>query len=287
MGARYYAIRRFMPYQGVIQVVDTGLGQAYSTDGERWKMRLAPALNVHWRHPYAPRDLPPQPPTEQEAYRELAAAVDARPPLPFPLEDRVELWLLAKDTLKPLALVKTRRRLEEIDMPTDPGWMPCLRSEQGFRSPALEAEQARAHPQAQHPRARDVLERQVNRAARPYPVLQWFERQPDGRGIGHQGLRVDKGLLGRELAAEDFPELLVAEEWPDALEAALVRDYHRWLAPALLAHGGLSAERRRWLEQAAFEQPEQVARHHHMYPEVLDEEGLQVALVSARLMESR
>jgi len=96
---------------------------------------------------------------------------------------------------------------------------------------------------------------------------------------------VAEALEGRRLAAREFPELLVREAWEDALVTTLVREYHDYHAPLLLAHQGLRAATRRRLEQVAFRQhPERVEKHHAMYPEVLDPEGLQVALVSARLI---
>ncbi|WJW75475.1 hypothetical protein QVG61_13445 [Thiohalobacter sp. IOR34] len=266
MPARYHAIRRFCPYQGVIQIVDCGTAQAYSTDGQHWRIRV--------RRPGAAGDA-------------LLEALEQRPPLPFPLADRIELWLLDHSRRQPLALVKSRCNLREMDAVSDPLWRPFLVSQQGFRCQALEEDAQRTPPGARPPRAQDVLERRVNRAARPLPVLQWFERLEDGSGIGHDGLRVDDSLYGRELPAAAFPPLLVREDWEDPLSCALVQDYHAWQAPLLLAHQNLDRDTRQRLETAACQRPEALAANYHMYPEVLDGEALQVALVSARLMQSR
>ncbi len=281
--AGYYAIRRFCPYQGVIQVVDVGEARAYSLDGRHWQVRMRTASGRYrWRGSVS-TDTPPDP---ARSGRELLSAIRAAPPLPFPLADRFELWLLDRETRRPLALVKTRCERAETEEPVrESTWEPFLMSQNDFRSQALEASRRNVDPRARLPRAQDVLAREVNLAARPLPVLQWFERHPDGSGTGLGGLRVDASLSGRRLAAEDFPELLVRREWADPLVEAMVREYHEYHAPLLLAHQGLSSATRRWLESVAFgARPEQVEKHHAMYPEVLDPEGLKVALVSARLI---
>lgn len=277
MQAAYYALRRFSPYQGVIQVVDVGAARAYSTDGRHWTVRLqSPNHRVAGD-------------TDAVTADHLMCALNERPHLPFPQQDQIELWLLDKTTLLPLALIKTRRRLDEIDAVENPSWQPFLTTASGFRCAALEEAlmgRRRAAPGITPPRAQDVLERQVNLAARPLPVLQWFQRLPDGSGIGHDGLRVDDRLRARHLPREAFPELLVADRWPDPAAQALVDAYHAWHAPALLAHQNLSDTTRRWLEAAACRNPAKLLDNHAMFPEVLDNDAMQVALVSAKLIRA-
>lgn len=274
MPVAYYALRRFCPYQGMIQVVDVGAARAYSTDGRHWTVRL--------QNPADTRRADVQDATADD----LMQALNDRPPLPFPQQDRVELWLLDKRTRLPLALVKTRRAVADIDEVKDPSWRPFL-TNSGFHCAALvDAHAARRPSESQPPRAQDVLERQVNLAARPLPVLQWFERLPDGSGIGHDGLRVDDTLRNRQLPREAFPELLVADRWEDATERELVRDYHAWHAPLLLAHQNLSRATRRWLETAAQRHPARLLDNYAMFPEVLDRDAMQVALVSAKLIQA-
>ncbi|MBZ0070770.1 MAG: hypothetical protein WCY26_00530 [Thiohalobacteraceae bacterium] len=277
MQARYYALRRFSPYQGMIQVVDAGRARAYSTDGRHWTVRLQGAD----QHAASGGD--------DAAADQLMRALNERPRLPFPQQDPIELWLLDKATLLPLALLKTRRRLEEIDAVKTPAWQPFLTTTSGFQCAALETTfTTRRHAPAGSapPRAQDVLERQVNLVARPRPVLQWFQRLPDGSGIGHDGLRVDSLLRARHLPREAFPELLVADRWPDSTAQALVDSYHAWHAPALLAHQNLSHATRRWLEAAACRNPARLLDNHAMFPEVLDRDAMQVALVSAKLLRA-
>ena len=279
MQAAYYALRRFCPYQGVIQVVDVGGARAYSTDGRHWTVRL--------QSPNARGLAGEQADASQTTADDLMKALNDRPPLPFPQQDRVELWLLDKQTHLPLALVKTRRSIDEIDAVKDPSWRPFLSTTTGFQCAALATgAPRRASGPITPARAQDVLERQVNLAARPLPRLQWFQRLDNGSGLGHSGMRVDEHLLGRHLPAEAFPELLVSAAWEDPTTHALVQDYHAWHAPLLLAHQNLSRATRDWLEQAAHRCPAKLLDNYAMFPEVLDKDAMQVALVSAKLIQA-
>ena len=284
--AQYYSIRRFCPYQGVIQVVDVGHARAYSTDGRHWQVRVQNAAGrLRWHATDCDAgDLA----SRETNADQLMQALNERPPIPFPLADRFELWLLHHESRLPLAIFKSRvsREEAELDRITNPTWQPFLMSSTGFHSPALEATRSNADARARHPRAQDVLERQVNLAGRPLPVLQWFERLDDGSGLGHGGMRVEDEMRGRHLPAEAFPELLVDPEWQQELERALVREYHEWNAPFLLAHQHLSEATRRWLEQAARQRPEPLLDNYPMYPRVLDAEAMQVTLVSAKLIKA-
>lgn len=279
MRAAYYALRRFSPYQGMIQVVDVGSARAYSTDGRHWTVRLQSTSAG-----FGANDADNEPAATAD---DLMKALNERPRLPFPQQDRIELWLLEKATGLPLALVKTRRNLDEIDAVKEPSWRPFLTTDSGFVCDSLESgQQARAGARTFAVRAQDVLEREVNLAARPLPALQWFQRLDEGNGIGWDGLRVEPHWTGRRLPRDAFPELLVADNWDDELIRDLVCDYHAWHAPLLLAHQNLSRGTRRWLEDAARRRPLRLLDNYAMFPEVLDEDAMQVALVSAKLMQS-
>lgn len=279
MRAAYYALRRFTPYQGVVQVVDVGNARAYSTDGRHWTVRLQ-GINAG----FGATDANCEPAATAD---DLMKALNGRPPLPFPQQDRVELWLLQKATGLPLALIKTRRSLDEIDAVKEPSWRPFLTTDSGFVCDSLGSQQpVQPDNRAFVVRAQDVLEREVNLAARPLPALQWFQRLDDGSGIGWDGLRVEQHWMGRRLPSDAFPELLVSDVWDDDLMRTLVRDYHAWHAPLLLAHQNLSPGTRRWLERAAQRRPLRLLDNYAMFPEVLDQDAMQVALVSAKLMQS-
>lgn len=272
---QYYALRRFCPYQGVVQVVEVGNARAYSEDGQHWTVRIERSYTRYDAGNELDEDTP------VATASDLQEAINNHPGIPFPLEDRVELWLLHKETHRPMALIKSRRNLQDADTVTDPSWHPFLGSDHKFYSPTLDEKRKQTRSTA---RAQDVLEREVNMAARPLPELQWFVRSTSGAGVGHSGLRIDASLQGRELAATDFPELLVSADWEDPTTRALVHEYHEWHAPLLLAHQRISDATRAWLETAARRRPDVILKHYPMYPQVLDEEAMQVSLVAGRLM---
>jgi hypothetical protein len=133
---------------------------------------------------------------------------------------------------------------------------------------------------------RDQLESQINVASRPMPAAQWFERLDDGCGRGIDGLRLRDDEPGRILSADDFPELLISENWDDAIHAGLVADYHDWYAAPLLAHQNISAKTRQRLERAACKRPTSLLSNYPLIPEVIDRDAMDVALVSAKLMNA-
>lgn len=258
----YYSVRRLNPYMGVIQVIDVGFARAYSTDGEHWRIR---SLSEEERERAGDDHLLTAP---SEGSAELQQALRWRPPLPFPSGDRYELWLLHRDTGMPLALLRSERWLHNTRVECAPTWRPLFAADRGLSSGG------------------EDLERLIDFASRPKPAAQWFERQPEGERSGLGGLRVPENLLGRTLPAAAFPELLCEERWSEPGERAQVEAFHEWNAARLLAHQDLSATTRARLERAAFQRPETLLEHFRMFPQVLDHEAMQVALVAARLVHS-
>lgn len=283
MSAQYYSQRQLCPYRGMLHVIDVGHALAYTLDGEQWRARLRSREGLWpvggWLDAalvFSPADS-----------AALMEAVDRRPPLPFPQADRVELWLLNKTTGRPLALLQTRRTASAADPPADAVWWPFLLGDMDFQAECLRAHD-RARPSRAWPVAhRDVLARQVNAAARPYPRAQWFVRTRDGGGRGLDGLRLPAAFCGRTLGKEAFPELLVDEDWSGPTERALVREYHDWHAAALLTHLDLKRATRERLEAAACRRPEKLLEVFRLIPEFVDRTRLEIALVKARLMLTR
>ena len=216
----------------------------------------------------------------------LLEALKKQPPVPFPIRDRFELWLLNNNTRKPLALLRTCYKALDMERVNDPHWRPFLMTDTQFVSPTLETvekEKARRGWPIPH---RDQLESQVNVASRPMPAAQWFERRSDGSGTGNQGLRISKEEIGRTLDTEDFPELLISENREDDTKSGLVADYHDWYAASLLVHQNLSRTTRERLEQAACMRPQALLASYPLIPDIIDQEAVEVALVSARLMNA-
>ncbi len=282
MPIRTYARRRVNPYRGVEQVIDLGEASAHSFDGLTWHLRAEDAQGLMrpvgvWVEGEGVK-------AGQRIPAELLAALTQRPPLPFPLADRMELWLLDKEQGLPLALLASELPSRFRPEPIDPHWQPFVLSYTGFHSETLaQQEQGATRKTSPHSDHRDWLARAVNGAARPYPAAQWFLRRPDGSGEGRGGLRLAASWRERTLSAEAFPELLLRSAGNNLLEQSVIRDYHNWLAPLLLLLPDLSEATRDWLEAAACRQPAWLARVHRLLPRVLDRARVNAALVAARL----
>lgn len=279
MPLRTYARRRLNPYRGVVQVIDLGEATAHSYDGLTWHLRAEDGQG--FTRPVGIWLAGEGVKAGQRIPGELLDVLERHPPLPFPLADRMELWLLDKAQGLPLALLASELPSRFRPEPIDPQWQPFALSYTGFRSEALaQQEQAGARLGRQH---RDWLANVINGAARPYPSAQWFLRRADGSGEGRSGLRLAASWRERILSAEAFPELLVRCAGNNLLEQSVIKDYHNWLAPLLLLLPDLSEATREWLEQAACRQPAGLARIHRLLPRVMDRARLNAALVAARI----
>ena len=281
----YYGVRRLGPYLGVIQVIDVGDACAYSTNGQTWRIRQQTASGqLRWGvTQVSDGNLDDVRIVNAD---NLVEALKNLPSVPFPIRDRFELWLLDNKSRKPLALLKTCYKAFDMEPVTDPHWRPFLMTDTGFVSPTLarvEKEKTQRGWPIPH---RDQLESQVNVASRPMPAAQWFERRRDGSGTGKQGLRLRQEEIGRRLDEVDFPELLISENWEDETKSGLVADYHDWYAASLLVHQNLSRMTRTRLEQAACRRPQALLSSYPLIPEIIDREAVDVALVSARLMNA-
>lgn len=281
-GAAYYALRRLNPYRGVVEVVDVGDAEARSLDGVTWHLR---ADDGHgWVRPVGVWVVGEGVKAGvAHRYPALLAALAAMPPLPFPLADAVELWLLDKLTGMPLALLDAQRPDVHRHAPAELEWIPFALRYRGFQSATLAEREAGTRHGLRH---RDFLQRIVNLRARPYAAAQWFRRLPDGGGEGLTGYRLGPGWQGRSLIRAAFPELLVSSEWNSLLEKSVIADYHAWLAPFLLCWPGLSDATRAGLEAAAMRRPHWLAQVHRLLPEVRDRDGINAALVAARLEQA-
>lgn len=274
MAARYYATRRLNPFRGVIQSIEVEDAQADSFDGLTWHLRADDGFG--WVRPVGIW-------VEGEGlragvgarYPQLVEALERHPPLPFPLVDSVELWLLDGRTDQPLALLDSSVPSRYAAGHHEARWLPFVKSYTGYRSPVLAA--------LGHSDPKETLTSLVNEAARPHARAQWFRRLADGSGEGLDATHPDRAFSGHHLEASTFPELLVREAGNNQLEQSAISDYHAWVSPLLLLLPALSDARRRRLERDARARPRWLLRAHRLLPKVLDPEGLNAALVAARL----
>jgi hypothetical protein len=281
MTPRYYSQRQLSPYRGMLHVVDVGHALAYTVDGENWRARLRSREGRLWpvggwmdeAHRFSPADS-----------AALMEAVNRRPPLPFPQADRIELWLLDGKRGSPLALLQTRiAPAAANETPSDPVWRPFVAGDADFQADCLhDTGPGAAARSLSH---RDVLARYVNDAAQPRPTGRWFVRNANGNAEVLAGRRAPRA--GTVLPKEAFPEMLVCERWSDPTARALVEEYHDWHAAALLTHLDLTPATRRRLEQAACRRPDKLLEVFRLIPHFIDRARLEVALVQARLMQSR
>lgn len=273
---RYYSLRRLSPYQGTVQVVERPGFRAMSADGITWTVQMPNegsrfATHALWRTDGSGTLV------EDEHTLASIEALRAHPPFPFPLADRLELWLLDEKELLPLAIIAST--LPRATPPRAPhaAWQASLKGDTRFVAASF-AGLGVSVDDASHA---ELLERRVAETAGPTPRAQWFLRAGDGSGLGLVGLHLDAALEGRRLSFAQFPELLLREHWDNRADSYLVRDYHDWLAPKLLTHGNLTRPTRDRLERAACRQAELLYGMRHLLPDVVNDDLLQVAMVEA------
>jgi hypothetical protein len=291
-GVECYAQRLLNPYRGVVHILRYQSAEAVTTDGMHWDIYVAndELLRGLPRHkkiqtsdirygswsPDKGLKRGPLYPSEDfkrmEAQGAIAfeALLKLHQRLPFPLLDYLELWLLDQVGL-PLVLLNSV--LNETEMEQNPTlhWRAGHVAQERFAS-SVESQ----------PNAADRLTGYIAEQAGNPPVAQWFERQPDGSGIGLTGHHLPISYQGRDLGLEAFPAALISPGLGDDSQRRLVEDYLAWQAPCLLM---LPLERtaRQELELLARNQPFEVLKHHRLYPEVADEAQINAARVEATL----
>jgi hypothetical protein len=279
----YFSVRLLNPYSGVLQVVDLGDSQAESRDGLVWHLKsktgdgpMRQAGIWHEDRGLIAGDV--------QRLQALVEALEGRPELPFTFRDSWECWLLDQTQGRPLALLACDCWEPDAGLPRDLEWHPFVPSYRGFSSLLLvERDALTPYASLDH---REVLSRLVNRAARPQPRAQWFQRDPQGGGEGLANRKLPHEWRYRRLSADGFPELLVHEDWNSRLENSVIGDYHAHLSPLLLLWPRLSDATRSRLELLACERPRWLARIHRLLAVQLHPEQLCAALVAAKLSQA-
>lgn len=298
--AQCYSQRLVNPFRGILSVVETEDADAVSSDGVHW------ALYIHGETEdvrmsdgslrdvvlpdikfgdWSARDGLKRSPVRNVADLDrldaigshlLEAVKRAASDIPFPLRDQDELWLLDRDD-RPLALLCVAVNEGERETPQNLSWRPGEIAKARFVSDheLVNADAGRC--------AGLVVEDLINAACGARPRAQWFWRSSDGSGVGQDGVAIDSAIMGRTLAASEFPPLLLGTAWAAPRERALIEEFLDWQAPWLLQLQHLSRDARARLEQLAARRPGEVAKCHRLYPEVIDADRLTAARVEAQL----
>ena len=292
-GVVCYAQRLLNPYRGVVHVLRFQSAEAVTTDGVHWDLYVAndellKGLPRHkkiqtsdirygsWSPDNGLKRGPLYPSEDfkrMEAQGAIAfeALLKLHQRLPFQLRDYLELWLLDPIGL-PLVLLSSVLNESEMEHSPTLQWRAGHVAQAHFVSPADDQPHAAA----------DRLTGYITEQAGTPPVAQWFERQPDGSGIGLTGFNLPISYQGRDLSLEAFPAALISPGLGADCQRRLVEDYKAWLAPCLLMLP-LEQAARKDLETLARNRPFEVLKHHRLYPEVADEAQINAARVEAAL----
>lgn len=270
-----FARRIMAPFQGVLQVIRVGAGEAESTDGRHWILYAAhPDILAHsglsevrfgtWSLKHGLRramvrgtaagDL-----VEQIGQPLIGALEAFSSQTPFPLKDRLEYWLLDADSAEPVVLVDSLLDDEAIPPAELPRWLPGQAARTEFAALG-ELEQ--------------MLDHRVGRR----PQASWFRRDAQGGGQGPDGSRFPPA---------HFPRFMLTRRWPRRRQRRLAEAFIDWWAPALLQLHHLDDAERERLETAAARRAATLARLFRLYPKTLDKRLIKVARVQARLQASQ
>ena len=282
-----YAFRRFNPFLGVMQVIETEGGRAHSTNGIVWDIEVIAEQPGGWgslnkgrtniafyryglwsledglvSRPLAPH-LENDPLSEQCNF--LIESIKQRlGDLPFKLKDTEELWLLDEKNMKPLVLLASIIPGKQRPSPEPKYWTSHIGAE-GVPS------------QYKFPEAKHLIT-QVEKAAGFNIQKHWINRQPDSCAM----YDINEKLI----ADSEFPPFLISEHWPDEEQSIRARNYIHWIAPSLLTLQKLSKEQRIRLEENLSVQAISIEHHKELFIEIINNKLLNSALVQCRLQKS-
>lgn len=202
--------------------------------------------------------------------------------LPFAPMDHHELWLLDPLGLPFALIASTTGQPFDARIQPEP-WSATARSDHSFHSHRLLARgiPVRKGDDPRHHASR--LERRVRDTAGHPARLGWVARGPDGSGSAAGSGGAGGADVPRAIEAKDFPPLLPREDWPEAADRDLIRDYLDWCAPYLLTLPGLRDAQRNRLEYAAKDRALEVDALHRLYPKILNPGLLKAIRVEARM----
>ena len=285
-----YAQRLLNPFRGVINVIKYQSAEAVTMDGVHWdiyvandtlraglkgKSQISDIRYGSWSEAAGLKRGPIYPSDDFKRMEVQGQIVydylrEHNREVPFAFKDRFELWLL-DDGLNPLALIHSVLSLEETAAEVSTQWRAGFAAEEHFRSDAAMAGNSAL-----------LLGSFINARAKGW---QWFERLPDGGGIGLAGSQGAEP--GHAYASDMFPPVFLSPESHDSPHSQLMADYLAWQAPWLLLLDTLSMEMRRKLEVRARERAEEMVKQHRLYPEVVDPAQIRAAQVEMVLRQQQ
>lgn len=286
---RNYAIRRVNPFLGVMQVVEAEQGRALSCNGVVWEILVRATHESArgnlgrdsdkktyyrfgmWSMDYGLMKRASSPAADQD-YFELASKCETlieyvrerHHQLPFDLEDNLELWLFDGDNQRPLALLSSLTPGASLPSPEPEHWSSCIGTN---GSPS----------QRRFPQSRD-LEIQVRQRAGFNIQKYWIKRLPGGDGVVEN--------TGSSIPADQFPVLLLDENWGNDEEQLRVREYIKWISPSLLTLQHLDNDTRARIESNLNVQAISIEHHWHLYPDIINRKLLKAARVQSEIEKS-
>ena len=299
-----YSQRLLNPFRGSVNCIRYRSADAVTADGVQWDIYVsnewllqgltgshkAQVSDIRYGSWSAATGLQRGPRCPSDDFRALeemgdtlyAHLLEVHAQIPFPFLDHFELWLL-DNADRPLALIDSALRPEDIDLRQPARWTPGLNCRKTF-APATPA--TLPLDPAKTGTVADYLAHYVNSRTSDVATAQLFQRAPDGSGSGVAGINLDPRLEHRQLAGADFPGLLLDRRHHDAAHRQLIDDFIRWQAPWLLLLPSLDGDMRRTFEQQARAQPAKLVQAFHCYPEIIDQSVIDAARVEVRLRET-
>lgn len=278
---RAYSQRILPPYTGCVQLAESARARAQSFDGINWEIHYTYGVLGQAGHAQdrqqgygldrsyyhvanvQQRELKPfVVPACLDATDVTAAITELfdflqGAEVPFPAADIYEYWLLDAIDEAPLALIfSCCEEGQMASFPAQTEWTALPSSKMKIENTTGEA--ARNAGPVNH-RLQDL----VRQRAGSKPRAAWFRRD--------------------SATADDFPALLVREDWPDVQQHDLCRRYIERKSPRLLMLQGLSHGERDRLEQAARQYATEVEAWYPLYPDVVDADRMSAIRVEARL----
>jgi len=298
-----FSQRMLNPFRGVMNVVEVGNADAVTTDGIHWTLYLhdeslqgmasesdsrietpdikfgvwsvdtglirAPLINTM---EYSA--------IQQNGFELLEIVKQYADLVPFDLKDNYELWLLDKYCDKPLALLHSVCYRDELDEYQPVQWRPGIRCHDTFKSHFL---QNHTDNNLNHA---DWLAQQVEQSAGNSKCTQWFLRDESGVGTGLQTPSDTHSLQGRILPKEQFPILMLNDEWIENNTTMVVNEFFSWQSPFLLLLQHLTDESRMRLEKLASKHVNRLFQMQRLLPKIIDHKTIKSALVEAVIRNS-